>query len=76
MPKFSKPPSKKQPSKKQPSKKLYKKLFGLGIKFINFSLKELKEIARHRKDKDYKNKSEDELIRIISKTKPKINFLD
>ena len=39
---------------------------------INLSLEELKIVAKLRKLKDYKSKSEDELIIILSKTKPKI----
>ena len=41
---------------------------------INLSLNELKLIAKSRGIKDYKSKSKDELIKILSEPKPKINF--
>ena len=41
---------------------------------INLSLNELKLIAKSRNIKDYKDKSENELIKILSETKPKINL--
>ena len=41
---------------------------------INLPLNELKLIAKSRNFKDYKNKSEEDLIKIFSKPKPKINF--
>ena len=41
---------------------------------INLSLNELKLIAKSRNFKDYKNKSENHLIKILSKPKPKINL--
>ena len=41
---------------------------------INLSLKELKLIAESRNIKDYKNKSENDLIKILSKPIPKINL--
>ena len=41
---------------------------------INLSLKELKIIAESRKIKDYKNKSENDLIKILDEAKPKINL--
>ena len=41
---------------------------------INLSLNELKLIARSRRLKDYKNKSEEDLIKIPSEPKPKINL--
>ena len=40
---------------------------------INISLNELKLIAKSR-NKDYKNKSENDLIKILSEPKPKINL--
>ena len=40
---------------------------------IILSLKELKLIAKSR-NKDYKNKSENDLIKILDKPKPKINL--
>ena len=51
----------------------YKKNFFVqSIKILNLSLNELKLIAKSRSIKDYKRKSEDELIKILSKLKPKI----
>ena len=41
---------------------------------INLLLEELKAVAKFRKAKDYKSKPENELIKILSKVKPKINF--
>ena len=41
---------------------------------INLSLNELKLIAKIRNIKDNKNKSENDLIKILSKPKPKINI--
>ena len=41
---------------------------------INLSLNELKLIAKTRNIKDYKNKSENDLIKILSEPKPKINL--
>ena len=41
---------------------------------INLSLNELKLIAKIRNIKDNKNKSENDLIKILSKPKPKINL--
>ena len=41
---------------------------------INLSLNELKLIAKSRNIKDYKNKSKNDLIKILSKPKPKINL--
>ena len=40
---------------------------------INLSLNELKLIAKNRGIRDYKNKSEDDLIKILSETKTKIS---
>ena len=42
---------------------------------INLSLDELKLIAKNRGIKDYKNKSKDDLIKILSEPKTKISFL-
>ena len=42
------------------------------IKIINISLDELKLIAKSRGTKDYENKSEDDLIKILNKPKIKI----
>ena len=41
---------------------------------INLSLNELKLIAKSRNIKDYKNKSENDLIKILSEPKLKINL--
>ena len=41
---------------------------------INLSLNELKLIAKSRSIKDYKEKSEEDLIKILSKPKPKISL--
>ena len=41
---------------------------------INLPLNELKLIAKSRSFKEYKNKSLEDLIKILSKPKPKINF--
>ena len=50
-----------------------KKLSEVGIIMINLSLNELKLIAKNRGIRDYKNKSEDDLIKILSETKTKIS---
>ena len=39
---------------------------------INLSLDELKLVAKNINIKDYKNKSEKDLIKLLSKPKPKI----
>ena len=44
------------------------------IRMINLSLNELKLIAKSRSVKDYDNKFEDDLMKIFSKPKPKLNF--
>ena len=41
---------------------------------INISLDELKLVAKNRGIKDYENKSEEDLIKILSESKPKINI--
>ena len=41
---------------------------------INLSLNDLKLIAKSKNIKDYNNKSEDDLIKILSEPKPKINL--
>ena len=41
---------------------------------INLSLNELKLIEKSRSVEDYKNKSEEDLIKILSEPKPKINL--
>ena len=48
--------------------------FSPNIRMINLSLNELKLIAKSRNIKDYKNKSENDLIKILSEPKPKINL--
>ena len=40
----------------------------------NLSLNKLKLIAKNRSIKDYKNKSENDLIKILREPKPKINL--
>ena len=49
-----------------------KKCLCSNIKIIDISLDELKLIAKSRGTKDYENKSEDDLIKILSKPKIKI----
>ena len=41
---------------------------------INLSLNQLKLIAQSRNIIDYKNKSENDLLKILSEPKPKINL--
>ena len=41
---------------------------------INLSLDELKLVAKNRNIEGYKNKSEDDLIKILSEPKPKISI--
>ena len=41
---------------------------------INLLLDELKLVAKNRNIKDYENKSEDDLIKILSEPKPKISI--
>ena len=41
---------------------------------INLSLNELKLIAKRRSVKDYKNKSEEDLIKILSQPKPNTSY--
>ena len=41
---------------------------------INLSLNELKLIAKSKNIEDYKNKSENDLIKTLNKPKPKINL--
>ena len=45
--------------------------FVCNIRMINLSLNELKLIAKIRNIKDYKNKFENDLIKILSEPKPK-----
>ena len=44
------------------------------IKMINLSLDELKLVAKSRGIKDYENKSEEDLIKILGELKPKISI--
>ena len=44
------------------------------MRMINLSLNELKLIEKSRNIKDYKNKSENNLMKILSEPKPKINL--
>ena len=46
----------------------------LSINMINQSLNELKLVARNRNIRDYENKSEKDLIKALSKPKPKIKI--
>ena len=48
-----------------------KKILCANINMINISLDELKLVAKNRNIKDYENKSEEDLIKILSKPKPK-----
>ena len=41
---------------------------------MSLSLNELKLVAKSRGKKDYENKSEDELIKVLSEPKPKISL--
>ena len=41
---------------------------------INLSLNKLKQIAKRRSIKDYKNKSKEYLTKILSESKPKITL--
>ena len=41
---------------------------------INLSLDELKLVAKNRNIEGYKNKSEDDLIKMLSEPKPKISI--
>ena len=41
---------------------------------INLSLNELKLVAKSRNIKDYKSKSESDLIKMLSEPKPKVNL--
>ena len=49
-----------------------KKISVHNINMINISLDELKLVAKNRNIKDYENKSEKDLIKLLSKPKPKI----
>ena len=53
---------------------IIKKIFRLDIRMINLSLNELKLVAESRDIKDYENKFENEIIKILSELKLKIKF--
>ena len=53
-------------------KQSYKNFFVHGIKIRTLLLNDLKVISKSRGIKDCKSKSKDELIKILSKPKPKI----
>ena len=57
-----------------PKQTVKKKFFVQGIKILNLSSNKLKLIAKNRGIKDYKNKSKDELTKILSKPEPKITI--
>ena len=42
---------------------------------INLSLNELKLIVQHRNIRDYENKSKEDLIKELSKSKPKLELI-
>ena len=44
------------------------------MNMINLSLDELKLVAKNRNIRDYENKSEKDLIKVLSKPKPKIRI--
>ena len=48
-----------------------KKIMSHNIRMLNLSLNELKLVAKSRGIKDYENKSEDDLIKIVSELKTK-----
>ena len=58
----------------QCSTKSKKKNVCLQYKMIILSLNQLKLVAESRGMKDYENKSEDELIKILSEPRPKISL--
>ena len=49
-----------------------KKIPVQNINIISIPLDELKLVAKNRNIKDYENKSENDLIKLLSKPKPKI----
>ena len=53
---------------------MYKKNLCANMNMINLSLDELNLVAKNRGIKDYENKSEEDLIKIFSKPKPKISI--
>ena len=46
------------------------------INMINLSLDQLKLVAPSRNIRDYKNKSKNDLIKVLSKLKPKIKLIE
>ena len=46
----------------------------LNIRIINLSFNELKLIAQYRNISDYENKSKEDLIKALSKPKPKLGI--
>ena len=53
------------------SHKYQKKICLLNIRMINLLFNELKLIAQYRNISNYENKSKEDLIKALSKTKPK-----
>ena len=53
---------------------IYKKNVLLNVRMINLSLNELKLIAQYRNISDYENKSKEDLIKALSKPKPKLGI--
>ena len=51
-----------------------KKILRFNINMINLSLDELKLVAQSRNIRDYENKSKKDLIKVLSKPKPKIKI--
>ena len=46
----------------------------LNTRIINLSLNELKLIAHYRNISDYENKSKEDLIKVLSKSNPKVGI--
>ena len=62
-------------ARQQKSNKYKKKIFlFINTSMISLSLDELKLAAKNRGIKDYKNKSKDDLIKILSEPKTKISL--
>ena len=68
--------SKEQSIARQQKTNSYKTNFFLriNVSMISLSLDELKLVAKNRGIKDYKNKSEDDLIKILSEPKTKTSL--
>ena len=60
-------------ARQQKTNKYEKKNLSTNINMISLSLNELKLVAKNRGIKDYENKSEDDLIKILSELKTKIS---